>query len=252
MDKYFDSHTHYDDEKFDKDRDEIISRIFQDSVWGIINCAGDIATSLSTLEMAEKYEGIYAAVGIHPHESGKDRDNIEKIIPLLSQKKVLAVGEIGLDYHYDFSPRDIQREVFEKQLELSLQFDMPVIIHMREATKDTLEILKEYKPRGVVHCFSSSLQTAEEIMKIGMYFGIGGAVTFKNARKPVEALREIPMDRILLETDCPYMTPVPHRGERNNSSYISFVIDKISEIKGIEKEKIIDITNENAKRLFNI
>ena len=247
----FDTHAHYDDSRFDEDRDELISSLPQKGVSQIINCACDYKSCLTTLELSEKYDFVYSALGVHAHEAEELTDeDWEKILQLFKNKKAVAAGEIGLDYHYDFSPRDIQKEVFEKQLKLAQELDLPVIVHDREAHEDTLNLLKKYRPKGVVHCFSGSAEMAKEIIKLGMFIGIGGAVTFKNAKKPVEVVSEIPLDRLLLETDAPYMTPVPFRGQRCDSSHIAYTAEKIAEIKGMDAQQIIDICNENAQELF--
>lgn len=247
----FDTHAHYDDSRFDEDRDELISSLPEKGVSQIINCACDYKSCLTTLELSEKYDFVYSALGVHAHEAEELTDeDWEKILQLFKSKRVVAVGEIGLDYHYDFSPRDIQKDVFEKQLKLAQELDLPVIIHDREAHEDTMTLLKKYRPKGVVHCFSGSAEMAKEIIKLGMYIGIGGAVTFKNAKKPVEVVSEIPLDRLLLETDAPYMTPVPFRGQRCDSSHIAYTAEKIAEIKGMDAQQIIDICNENAQELF--
>ncbi len=248
----FDTHAHYDDEAFDGDRDELLASLPQKGIVGIINCGTDIKTSLFSKKLSEKYPYIKFAAGIHPHEASEIQDgDFDSLADLLKDKNCVAIGEIGLDFHYDFSPRDLQKEVFAKQLELSKKFDIPVIIHDREAHEDTLELVKKYQPKGVVHCFSGSAQLAKIYTDMGMYIGIGGALTFKNARKPVEVVKSIPMDRLLLETDCPYMTPVPFRGQRNNSAYIENVVLKISEITNISPEEIANITLSNAKTLFD-
>ena len=247
----FDTHAHYDDSRFDEDRDELISSLPEKGVSQIINCACDYKSCLTTLELSEKYDFVYSALGVHAHEAEELTDeDWEKILQLFKNKKAVAAGEIGLDYHYDFSPRDIQKEVFEKQLKLAQELDLPVIIHDREAHEDTMTLLKKYRPKGVVHCFSGSAEMAKEIIKLGMFIGIGGAVTFKNAKKPVEVVSEIPLDRLLLETDAPYMTPVPFRGQRCDSSHIAYTAEKIAEIKGMDAQQIIDICNENAQELF--
>lgn len=247
----FDTHAHYDDSRFDDDREELVSSLFSKGVSHIINCACDYKSCITTLNLSDKYENVYAALGVHAHEAEELTDeDYEKILHLFSREKVVAMGEIGLDYHYDFSPREIQKEVFERQLILARDLDLPVIIHDREAHEDTMNLLKKYRPKGVVHCFSGSAEMAKEIIKLGMYIGIGGAVTFKNAKKPVEVVSEIPLDRLLLETDAPYMTPVPFRGQRCDSSHIAYTAEKIAEIKGMTAQQIIDICNENAHRLF--
>ena len=249
----FDTHAHYDDSRFDEDRDELITSLSEKGVSHIVNCGCDLKSSLSTLSLAQKYDFIYAAVGVHAHEAEEaTEEDMSEIEKLYGDKKVVAVGEIGLDYHYDFSPRERQLEIFERQLILANKLNLPVIVHDREAHEDTMNLLKKYKPKGVVHCFSGSAEMAKEIVKLGMYIGIGGAVTFKNAKKPVEVVEYLPLDRLLLETDAPYMTPVPFRGQRCDSSHIAYTAEKIAEIKGIDVQELIDLCNENAKKLFNI
>lgn len=253
MKNIFDSHAHYDDESFDNDREQVLNSLFNGSVCGIINCGVDIKTSILSLELAKKYDGIYAACGIHPQEASDAKDDcFDKLYELLKEPKVVAVGEIGLDYHYDFSPRDIQIKVLEKQLQIANELDMPVIIHDRESHEDILNLLKQYKPKGVVHCFSGSVEMANEILKLGMYIGLGGAVTFKNAKKPVQVAQVIPIDRLLLETDAPYMTPVPFRGTRCTSDLISFTAEKIAQIREITADELLAQTIINTKSLFNI
>lgn len=249
----FDTHAHYDDSRFDEDRNELLSSLSSDCVSNIINCGCDLKSSLASIELAEKHPFVYAAIGVHPHEAEETTDeDLIKIKELYSHEKVVAVGEIGLDYFYDFSPREKQIELFRKQIITANELGLPVIIHDRDAHEDTMNILKELKPKGVVHCFSGSAEMAKEILKLGLYIGIGGAVTFKNARKPVEVVEMLPIDRLLLETDAPYMTPVPFRGKRCDSSHIAYTAEKIAEIKGIGVQEIIDRCNENAKALFGI
>ena len=253
MKNIFDSHAHYNDEQFDIDRDSLLASLPEAGIVGIINCGTDVKSSLESLEMAEKYSFVYAACGYHP-ESASDftDDKLLDIEKMLSHKKCVAVGEIGLEYHYDFVPKDVQKYVFEKHLELAVKYDMPVIVHDREAHADTMDLLKKYNPKGVLHCYSGSAEMAKEVLKMGMYIGLGGAVTFKNAVKPVEVAEMIPLDRLLLETDCPYMAPVPMRGKRNNSAYIEFVAEKIADIRGISSQEVLDKTAENTRKLFNI
>lgn len=247
----FDSHAHYDDEKFDDSRDVLLPSLFENGVIAVVNCGSDLKSSLRSQALSVKYEKIFFAAGIHPHEAAEMSENdFEEIKKLLNDKKCVAIGEIGLDYHYDFSPRDVQKEVFEYQLKLAKEYDMPVIIHDREAHEDTLELLKKYQPKGVVHCFSGSAEMAKDILSIGMYIGLGGAVTFKNAKKPVSVAAMVPDDRLLIETDCPYMAPVPHRGEVNNSLLIPCTAEVIAGIRGVSSQEILDITAENAKALF--
>ncbi len=247
----FDTHAHYDDERFNEDRDELISSLFSSSVSHIIGCGCDLKSSLANIALAERYPEFYAAVGVHPHEAAEcTREDLDEIKKLYRHQKVVAIGEIGLDYYYDFSPRDRQIEVFTEQIKLANELKLPVIIHDREAHEDTLNILKQLKPKGVVHCFSGSREMAEEIVKLGLYIGLGGAVTFKNARRPIEVAEYLPLDRLLLETDAPYMTPVPFRGKRCDSSHIAYTAEKIAEVKRIAVQELIDICTENAKKLF--
>ncbi len=247
----FDSHAHYDDSRFDEDRDELLSSLKDKGVSYVVNCGCDLKTCLKTLEISEKHDFLYAALGVHPHEAEETTENdLLQIKKLYSNKKVVAVGEIGLDYHYDFSPRERQKEVFERQIILAKELDLPVIVHDRESHEDTMNLLKKYRPKGVVHCFSGSVEMAKEIVKLGMYIGLGGAVTFKNAKKPIEVAEYIPIEYLLLETDAPYMTPVPHRGERCHSGHIALTAEKIAEIEGMDTQELIDKCNENAKRLF--
>lgn len=253
MVKIFDSHAHYDDKKFETDRREVLDGLFSDKICGIINCGCDLKSSLMSVELTKQYSGIYAAVGVHPHEAEDVTDDeFAKIMKLLDDDKVVAIGEIGLDFHYDFSPREKQIEMFERQVKLSKELDIPIIVHDREAHEETYKILRKYRPKGVVHCFSGSVELAKETVKMGMYIGLGGAVTFKNAVKPVEVAAFTPMDRILLETDAPYMSPVPLRGKRCTSDMIEHTALKIAEIKGIDYETVVDTALNNTKELFGI
>lgn len=253
MNNIFDSHAHYDSEQFADDRKELLNALPQQGVCGIINCGTDIASSLATLELSDEFSFVYAACGIHPHEAeGCKQGYLPVLKKLCMEEKCVAVGEIGLDYHYDFSPRDAQMQVFEQQLVLAKELDLPVIVHDREAHEDTMTLLKRYKPKGVVHCFSGSAEMAKEVVKLGMYIGLGGAVTFKNARKPLEVAAIVPDDRLLIETDCPYMTPVPHRGKRCDSSFIPFTAEKLAEVRNTTAESILDLTRKNANTLFGL
>ena len=249
----FDSHAHYDSEAFDADQKELLNALQQQGVCGIINCGTDIASSLVSLELSDEFSFVYAACGIHPHEAeGCKQGYLSVLKKLCMEKKCVAVGEIGLDYHYDFSPREIQQKVFEQQLVLAKELDLPVIVHDRESHEDTMTLLKRYKPKGVVHCFSGSAEMAKEVLKLGMYIGLGGAVTFKNARKPLEVAAMVPDDRLLIETDCPYMTPVPFRGKRCDSSFIPYTAEKLAEVRNTTAENILDITRKNANTLFGL
>lgn len=251
----FDSHAHYDDNQFDMDRDALLSEILPaKGVCGIINMASDLQSIPRVLELIEKYGYIYGGIGIHPECAGNLPVNyLEIVAEALSREKVVAVGEIGLDYYYeDMCPKEKQKEVFISQLELAAKRSLPVVVHDREAHGDTLDILSRYKPKGVVHCFSGSAQTALEVTKLGMYIGIGGVVTFKNARHIVEAAKAIPLNRLLLETDCPYLAPVPMRGKRNDSSLIPYSAAKIAEIRGISAQEVLTASRENIQALFGI
>lgn len=249
----FDTHAHYDDKRFSEDIDNVLTALPAVGICGIVNCATDINSCKKSLEMAEKYDYIYFAAGIHPHEAEAcEKDFINELRKYTSHKKCVAIGEIGLDYHYDFSPREIQREVFEKQLILAKELDLPVIIHDREAHGDTWELLKKYSPKGIVHCFSGSAEMARDIVNLGMYIGLGGAVTFKNAKKPVEVAKYVPIEKLVLETDCPYMSPVPFRGKRNDSRLISYTAEFIASIKEMSPQLLLDETRKNAETIFSI
>lgn len=248
----FDTHAHYDDPAFDNDRDSLLNQLFSGNIFGIVNQGTDIHSSEFSLKLAEKYEHLYATVGLHPENLTEESlSDILKIKELAQHPKVVAIGEIGLDYHYAV-PKELQKNIFEKQLLLAKELDMPVVIHDREAHGDILEILKRYRPKGILHCFSGSVEMAKEIIKLGMYLGIGGVVTFKNARKTVEAVKNMPLERLVLETDCPYLSPEPFRGKRNDSSLILYTAQKIAEIRNTETEKILEITKNNALRVYNL
>lgn len=248
----FDSHAHYDDKRFAEDRDEVLQQIQDNGVTNVINVGCDIESSRAAIALAHKYPFIYAAVGLHPHESAEaDEGYLAEIEQMLSVDKVVALGEIGLDYHYDFSPREVQKRVFEEQLQLAQKKDVPVIIHAREATQDTMELLHRYQPKGVVHCFTGSAETAKECVKLGLYIGFTGVVTFPNARKTLEVIDVTPIDKILLETDCPYMAPVPYRGKRSTSDMIEKTAEVVARIKNVSTQEMIDIANENTRRLFS-
>lgn len=249
----FDSHAHYDDKKFDGVRDELLEKMPENNVEGIINCGTDISSSLFSIDLAQKYPFIYAAVGYHP-ESVDDSTVFERaeLIKMAKNEKVKAIGEIGLDYYWDTTFKEQQIEFFEQQLTLANTLNLPAIIHDRDAHADTLSILKKHKPKGVLHCFSGSVEMAKEILNLGMYIGIGGVVTFKNSKKIVEVIRELPLHRLLLETDAPYLAPEPHRGKLNNSVYIKFVAEKIAEIKNLSVEEVLSVTANNVKTLFKI
>ena len=247
----FDSHAHYDDERFDCCRDELLTELHSHGVGGIINCGCDLMSSKKAISMAEKHSFVYAAAGIHPSNLDS-ATTISEIEQLLKHEKCVAIGEIGLDYYWTQDNKPHQKEIFSAQLELSLKTSKPVIVHDREAHADTLAFLKEYRPCGVVHSFSGSPEMAEELLKLGLYIGIGGVITFKNAKRLPEVVKMLPKDRILLETDAPYLAPVPYRSKTNHSAMIYLTAQKIAEIRQTNTEEILKISFENAKKLFGI
>ena len=249
----FDTHAHYDDMQFDEDRGTLLSSLTSKGISNVISCSVDFQSAVFNTGLCDNYDYIYCAVGFHPlNLRDLTDDYISDVRALSSHKKAVAIGEIGLDYHYEKESRNLQIEVFRNQVILANELGLPVIVHDREAHEDTLKILKELKPRGVVHCFSGSAESAKEIIRLGMYIGIGGTVTFKNAVKPKEVASVIPLDRILLETDAPYLAPTPFRGERNDSSLISYVAEEIARIRNDDAQNILDITDRNARTLFGI
>jgi len=248
----FDTHAHYDSPRFDADRDALLSALPANGVDAALTCADSEKSCEAVIALAEKYPHLWAACGIHPHNASEvDWEAFEpKLRQYLSHPKCLCLGEIGLDYHYDFSPRELQRGLFAKQLALALELDMPVCVHIRESTEDVLALLREYRPRGAVHCFTGSAETAKLLLDMGLYLGFGGAVTFKNARKSLEAAASCPLDRLLLETDAPYMTPEPFRGRRCDSGHIKYTAEKIAAARGMAAEELILAAAENGRRLF--
>lgn len=249
----FDTHSHYDDDWFESDRNELLSSLQSKGVTSLVSCGCDIKSTQINYELSQKYDFVYFAAGFHPENlEGASLDDLKKIKAFTQNDKCVAIGEIGLDYHWMASDKETQKKFFTRQIELANELDMPVIVHDREAHGDTLDILKELKPKGVLHCFSGSKEMAREIIKLGMYIGLNGVVTFKNARKSLEVVREIPIERLVLETDCPYLAPTPLRGKRNNSSYIPYIAEKISEVLSMDTQELLDITNKNAKSLYKL
>lgn len=250
----FDSHAHYDDKQFDEDRDILISSLFEQGVKGFLNASSDIASSYASLALAHKYENVYAAVGIHPHEAAEvSEDWLNELDKISSDKKAVAIGEIGLDYHYDFSPRDIQMKVFEAQMAFAEKKNMPVVIHDREAHGDTLAVIDKFpNVKGVLHSFSGSYEMAEYLVRKGWYISFSGSVTFKTAEKLRHAVTAVPIDRVMCETDAPYLTPVPFRGKRNDSVKMRHTVEKLAEIYGISFEEMAEICLNNAYTLFGI
>ena len=253
--KIFDTHAHYDDEAFDEDRKEVLKQIQESGVIGVLNCACSRKSLTTTNNLTLKYDFIYGALGIHPSDAYDYNEEVkaEIIEKVKANNKILAIGEIGLDYYWDENPdKETQKKVFREQMELAKELNMPVVIHDRDAHKDTLDIMKEYPSvKGIVHCFSGSVEFAKECVKLGYYIGITGVVTFKNAKKIIEVVDAIPLDKLLVETDCPYMAPAPNRGKRNKSDYIEYIIEKIAEIKGISSKEVNMAVNDNFYNLIH-
>jgi len=253
---YFESHAHYDDERFDDDRDELLSSFPEEGIETVINSSSDISSSKASIALADKYPFFYASVGVHPHEVGKmSEEDIETLKKLSKHPKVVAVGEIGLDYYWEEPAHDIQKKWFEAQMDLARQVKLPLIIHSRDAAKDTLDMMKAAKAGdigGVVHCFSYTREMAREYLNMGFFLGIGGVLTFNNARKLKEVVEYIPLESIVLETDCPYLAPVPNRGKRNSSLNLPYVVEAVSQLKGVDPETVVKVTWENGKRLYRL
>ena len=252
----FDTHAHYDDDAFDEDRDVLLSGMREQNVEYIVNVGASMASSERSIELAEKYPFVYAAVGVHPDEVGElDEEKFTKLREWTAHEKVKAVGEIGLDYYWDKEKHDLQKHWFMRQMELASEVKLPMIVHSREAAKDTLDMVIAAKPlnlSGIIHCYSYSVEIAREYLNMGYYLGIGGVLTFKNAKKLKEVAEYTPLSQIVLETDCPYLAPVPFRAKRNDSSKLSYVAEELAAIKQIPVEEVIRITNENGRRLYNI
>lgn len=252
----FDSHAHLDDERFAADRETVIERARAAGMRGILNAGADMQSSGRGIELANRNDLIYAAVGIHPHDAKNAvaDDYLQLECWAFAEKKVVAIGEIGLDYHYDFSPRDVQQQVFVRQLTIARKTGKPVVIHNRESHGDMLKILQTHAAglRGVFHCYSGSIEMLEQLLNMGLYISVGGPVTFANARKLSEVVRHIPLERLLIETDCPYLTPVPFRGKRNEPLHVGYVAAKIAELLGLSIEMVAEATANNAHTLFKI
>ena len=252
----FDTHAHYDDEAFDEDRDEVLTSLRKRGVGTVVNVGASMEGSRRSVSLSEQYEFVYSAVGVHPDEVGELREeDMEWMREQLQKPKVVAVGEIGLDYYWDKEGHDLQKKWFLRQLKLAKELKKPVIIHSREAAADTMELLKANyhgEMPMVMHCYSYSMEMAREYRKMGLYLGIGGVLTFKNAKKLKETVLESPMEYLLLETDCPYLAPVPNRGKRNDSGMLKFVVQELAALKGITPEEVIRITEENARRFYGI
>ncbi|GLI51208.1 deoxyribonuclease [Tepidanaerobacter syntrophicus] len=248
---FVDVHAHLDDEAFDTDRQEMIKKIEEAGII-VVNAGSDMASSRFSVKLAEEFDFIYACVGIHPHEAKKvEKDYLTELEELAKSPKVIAIGEIGLDYYYGSSEKDAQQKVFREQIELAKSLNLPVVVHDRDAHKDTADILKNIKPeRGLMHCYSGSLEMAQEFIEMNFYFSFGGVITFKNAKRPKEVAAKLPSDRILLETDCPYMSPEPYRGKRNDPTRIPIIAAQMAALRGVMLEEIERITYSNFNRLF--
>lgn len=249
----FDTHCHLDDERFNEDREAAYLRMLENQVKYCVCVGSDMASSRRCLELAGDHEGVFAACGVHPHEA-KDAGAhyLDELKTMLTHEKCVALGEIGLDYYYDLSPRDVQKKVMEEQVDLAIQMDMPVIFHIRDAHGDMVDFFRSRKvlPRGIIHCFSGSAETAMEYVKMGFYISFAGPVTFKNAQNLQRAAEAVPLDRLLCETDSPYLAPVPMRGKRNEPAHVRFVNQKLAELKGVSEEEMARITCQNAFRLY--
>ncbi|QUI25559.1 TatD family hydrolase [Vallitalea pronyensis] len=252
----FESHAHYDDKRFDEDRHQLLAQLPKEGIQYVLNVAADIPSAHVTVDLAKQYDYIYGAVGVHPHDvKDMKEEDLEVIKNLAAYDKIVAIGEIGLDYYYDFSPKEAQRLWFRKQVELAKEINLPVIIHSRDAAQDTFDILDETDAKmvgGVIHCYSGSLPMARAYVENGFYIGIGGVITFKNAAKLKEVVKHIAIDHLLIETDSPYMAPVPHRGKRNDSRNLKYIAEEIGKIKGLTALEVIQCTNVNACKLFGM
>ncbi len=254
--KFIDSHAHLDDDRFEGDRDEIINSLYDNDIEAVLNPGADLKSSKDAVLIAEKYPFIYAAVGCHPHDSKYMSDESMNIFKEMAKNnKVIAIGEIGLDYYYDNSDRVTQRKWFREQIRLAKELDLPYIVHDRDAHEDILNIMKEEYydgVRGIMHCYSGSVELSREFLKLGFYISLGGPVTYKNARVPKLVAKEVPFDRLLIETDSPYLTPAPFRGKRNEPKYVKYVAEEIAGIRNLSVDDLSEKTRENFKRLFNL
>lgn len=254
--KFIDSHAHLDDERFDDDREELINSLQENGIEAVLNPGADLKTSRAAVALADKYPFIYAAVGCHPHDSKFMNDDTMNIFrELAKNKKVLGIGEIGLDYYYDNSDRETQKIWFREQIRLAKELDLPYIVHDRDAHEDIIRIMKEEHhtgTRGILHCYSGSVEMTREFMKLGFYISLGGPVTFKKAKTPKMVAKEVPMERLLIETDSPYLAPEPFRGKRNEPKFVKYVAEEIAGIREVTVSEIAEKTKENFKRLFNL
>lgn len=252
----FDTHAHYDDEAFDEDREALLNRMQAGGIGRIVNIGANMRTSEMTVELTKQYDFIYGAVGVHPNDVGEMKEeDLQRLCQWAGLERIVAIGEIGLDYHYDEPERAIQFQWFEAQMELARQVQLPIVVHSRDAAKDTVDLMKACHAEeigGVVHCYSYTKELAREFLNMDYYFGVGGVLTFPNAKKLKEAVEYIPLEKIVLETDCPYLAPVPNRGKRNSSLNLPYVAEVLAEIKGLPVEEIEAVTFENGKRLYRM
>ena len=252
----FDTHAHYDDEAFDEDREAILNSLVENGIGAVVNIGASIHSTKNTLELIKRYPFVYGAVGVHPNETGELNDHLmDWLKHVAGEEKVVAIGEIGLDYYWNEPEPEVQKHWFVRQLALAREVNLPVVVHSRDAAKDTLDIIKAERAGelgGVIHCFSYSLEMAREYLNLGFYLGIGGVLTFNNARKLKEVVEYMPLDRIVLETDCPYLSPVPNRGKRNSSLNLPYVVEAVSQIKGVAPEEVIAVTQQNARKMYRL
>ncbi|MBQ8815488.1 MAG: TatD family hydrolase [Lachnospiraceae bacterium] len=252
----FDTHAHYDDDAFDTDREELLSSLSAAGIGAVVNIGASLSTTANSLALSEKYPWMYAAVGVHPYDIGElTEDGLRWLEEVSRRDKVVAVGEIGLDYHYENIDRDLQKHWFEQQLLLAGRVDKPVVIHTRDAAQDTLDMMKSDAAKGlggIIHCFPFGAELAREYLNMGYYLGIGGVLTFKNGKKTKEAVAYAPLERIVLETDCPYLAPTPFRGKRNDSTLLKLVVKEVAQIKGVTEEEVERVTWENARRVYRL
>lgn len=250
-----DTHAHYDDEQFNDDREELLKELPELGVEAVVNVGASLRGCRASLEFAKKYPYFYAGVGVHPDACGElNEETFAELEKWCQEEKVVTVGEIGLDYHWDVEPRDVQKYWFIRQIELARKLNLPINVHSRDAAEDTFNVIKEHAQglKGIIHCFSGSKELAVEYVKLGFHIGVGGVVTFKNGKKMKQVVEAIPLEWIVLETDCPYLAPEPYRGKRNNSSYIRNMAEEIARIKGLTAEEVLEQTNKNAKAIYGI
>ncbi len=250
----FETHAHFDDKRYNDDRHEALMECFNNDITKIVNIGADMKSSKKSVEMANQYEFVYASVGVHPHDvKNMQQKDLEQLKTWSKQEKVVAIGEIGLDYYYEYSDKETQRKWFIEQLKLANELDLPVVIHSRDADNECYEIIKEYRPKSaVIHCFSGSRELAQKYVDMGYYIGVGGVITFKNAKRLVEVVKSIPLEKILIETDAPYLTPEPHRGQRNTSVFLKYVTEKVANLKEISVENVENTTFENAMTFYRL